>query len=61
MGYLGVKGARERWCKLGWERRCGPGANEEDLDNEGDCGIAQRVSVFAFLGEGVLPRLAVEL
>lgn len=32
MGYLGVRGARDsvlRFCRFGWERRCGPGANAE--------------------------------
>jgi hypothetical protein len=32
-----VSGARDRWCKFGWERRCGPGAKEEEREREGDC------------------------
>jgi hypothetical protein len=38
MGYFGVKGARERCCRLGWLRRCEPGANEDERESvTGDC------------------------
>ena len=37
MGYLGVSGASDRWCRvcrLGWERRWGPGAKVADGERE---------------------------
>jgi len=37
MGYLGVRGARERWCRvwrLGWERRWVPGAKVAEGERE---------------------------
>ena len=38
MGYFGVRGTRERCCRLGWLRRWEPGAKEEERERfTGDC------------------------